>query len=344
MAIPRSKLVNPAITPWYHCISKVVRDMFLLDSQLDQRKQWIESRLEELNGIFSIDVAGFSVMGNHLHLLVHLDPGAAKNWTKTEVLQRWAQLHPPRGADRQPLKCIKEWIKEKMSDRVFIKECRKRLSDLGWYMKSLKEPLARLINAQENCSGPVWTPRYKSIAVLGEDALLAICVYIDLNPLAAGKVKLPEEARFTSLWVRLAYCRQMGRLSDLQAARAGSVVSAEQLRGLEDGLWLCPMEDRRAQGGSRVGMLEGFSLASYLLLVDETSRILREGKASVNPQAAALLDRLGTSVETWESTMKKMTSRSLPRGVAFSFHREKLQQAAQKRGCHHLANLNGCPA
>jgi len=29
--------------------------------------------------------------------------------------------------------------------------------------------------------------------------------------------------------------------------------------------------------------------------------------------------------------------------VAFAFGRQRLQEAAARRGCHHLANLNGCP-
>jgi hypothetical protein len=35
-------------------------------------------------------------------------------------------------------------------------------------------------------------------------------------------------------------------------------------------IWLCPIEDRRALDSSREGMVEGFSLGSYLMLVDQT--------------------------------------------------------------------------
>jgi len=48
---------------------------------------------------------------------------------------------------------------------------------------------------------------------------------------------------------------------------------------VEQDLWLCPVEDRRRQGATREGMLEGLSLGSYLLLVDYTSRLCRQGKA-----------------------------------------------------------------
>ena len=91
-------------------------------------------------------------------------------------------------------------------------------------------------------------------------------------------------------------------------------------------------------------MLDGFSLGSYLQLVDWTSRLVRLGKARVSQQVASLLDRLGTSAEVWQATLQKLFSRSGVLGVAFTFHRERLQAAAARRGCHHMANLNGCPA
>jgi hypothetical protein len=210
-------------------------------------------------------------------------------------------------------------------------------------MKSLKEPLARLANEADDSDGAFWAARYKSIAVMDEPALLATCVYIDLNPLAAGIVAIPEKARYTSLYLRIEHCRRRGRLEALQAARFGSAVGVLHCRGMETGLWLCPMEDRRGQGSQHAGILEGFSLGNYLLLLDETSRLLRHGKARVDPQAESLLDRLGTSPKIWQQTIQKMFARAFPRGVAFAFDRHKLRAAAKQRGCHHLANLNGCP-
>jgi hypothetical protein len=78
--------------------------------------------------------------------------------------------------------------------------------------------------------------------------------------------------------------------------------------------------------------------------VDWTSRLVRDGKARVSSQVASILDRLDTSVDIWQATLQKMFSRPNTLGVAFAFHRERLREAAGRRGCHHLANLNGCPA
>ena len=46
-------------------------------------------RLQELADIFAVAVGGFSVMDNHLHVLVRLDPDVAKGWSDEEVVRRW---------------------------------------------------------------------------------------------------------------------------------------------------------------------------------------------------------------------------------------------------------------
>ena len=57
MAIARSVLVNPSVSRWDHCITLCVRRAHLLGEGLTDRKQWLEDRLRELAGIFSLTVA-----------------------------------------------------------------------------------------------------------------------------------------------------------------------------------------------------------------------------------------------------------------------------------------------
>ena len=344
MTVARSQLVDVEVTPWYHVISKTVRGAFLLAQGEEDRKRWLEKRLEELARCFAVEVAGFAVLDNHLHLLVRICPERAASWSDEEVVRRWGRLFPPRGKDRKPLAVSEAWVRAKLADEKFLRNARGRLADLGWFMKCLKEPLARIANRCEGCQGHFWQGRFKSIAVLDSEALLAVCAYIDLNPVAAGIARTPEDSPYTSLHARVEHCRQQGRLEDLQAGRKGTVAAARACAGLDQRHWLCPLGDQREQGAKRAGLLEGFSLGSYLELVDWTSRLIRRGKARLSAEVASILDRLGTSADVWEATMSRLFGRPRILGVAFAFQRQRLQEAAARRGCHHLANLNGCPA
>ena len=110
MTIARSRQIDVSVTRWYHCVTRCVRRAFLLGDGTSDRKEWIEKRIEELTESFAVGVGGFSVMDNHLHLLVRLDPGVAQSWSDEEVVRRWGRLFPPRGKSREPLPITKEWV------------------------------------------------------------------------------------------------------------------------------------------------------------------------------------------------------------------------------------------
>jgi hypothetical protein len=123
-------------------------------------------------------------------------------------------------------------------------------------MKCLKEPLARLANREEQTRGTFFEGRFKSVAILDEESLLAVYTYIDLNPVTAGLVELPEASPHTSIKQRVENMQAQSRTGDLEAAQHGSVVGSRAAVGLEESLWLCPIEDRRALDSSREGMIE----------------------------------------------------------------------------------------
>jgi hypothetical protein len=230
------------------------------------------------------------------------------------------------------------WIDHQLKDTRRVAAMRERLSSLGWFMKALKEPLARLANKEDDCKGTFWESRYKSIAILDEEALLATCAYIDLNPVAAGIAAAPETSRHTSVRQRVQHAKDEGKLRDLKAAARGSVAGSHAAGLLEESHWLCPLEDLRRKGSSREGMLEGFSLGSYLLLVDYTSRVVRQGKARVSQEVAGILERLGTSAEFWQQRMEKLFAKSRLLGNYFATSAERLREVATRRGVHHVDN------
>ncbi|MDR3634654.1 MAG: hypothetical protein P4L84_12685, partial [Isosphaeraceae bacterium] len=206
-----------------------------------------------------------------------------------------------------------------------------------------KEPLSRLANRQEKTRGAFFEGRFKSVAILDTEALLATCAYIDLNPVAAGLVAVPEAGEHTSIKQRVEHVVAQGRVADLKAAQRGSVAGAARSAGLEEALWLCPIEDRRAVDSVREGMLEGFTLGNYLLLVEHTGRLFREGKASISRELAALFSRLGSDAESWQSRFLKLSEGRLL-GRFFAASRQRLREVAEHLGVHHLANLACCTA
>ena len=84
------------------------------------RKEWIENRIKELAEIFAVGIGGFSVMDNHLHLLVRLDPDVAKSWSDEEVVRRWGRLFPPRDKSRQPLPVSEDWVQGRLKDVQWV--------------------------------------------------------------------------------------------------------------------------------------------------------------------------------------------------------------------------------
>ena len=210
-------------------------------------------------------------------------------------------------------------------------------------MKCLKEPLARLANREEQTRGAFFEGRFKSVAILDEEPLLATCAYIDLILVAAGIAEAPEASKHTSIRQRVEHVKAQGRAKDLKAARRGRVSGLRATAGLEEGLWLCPIEDRRRLDSSRKGMLEGFSLGDYLLLVDYTGRLFREEKAVVLPELAGIFDRLDTSAENWQARLETLAGGRLL-GRFFAASRARLREVAEHLGVRHLANLDGCTA
>jgi len=120
---------------------------------------------------------------------------------------------------------------------------------------------------------------------------------------------------------------------------AGSIAPAN----LEESIWLCPVEDRRKLDSSREGMLEGFSLGSYLLLVEYTGRLFRDGKAVISAELPRILERIGSSAESWWARVEKLSKGRLL-GRFFAAGRERLREVTAQLGVHHLARLGGCSA
>ena len=160
--------------------------------------------------------------------------------------------------------------------------------------------------------------------------------------MAAKVATTPETSDFTSIKQRAEHVESQGKTAELAASEAGSVAGSLASAGLEESLWLAPIEDRRGLDSHRVGMIQGFPLGSYVKLVEYTGRLFRHGKASIPAELAGIFQRLGFTGESWQDAMDKLSGERLL-GRFFVASRDKLREIAKHLGVRHLVDLRGCP-
>lgn len=341
MTIARSELVDISMTRWYLCVVRCVRGASLLSGRQD-RKDWLERRLEELAQIFALSVGGFTVLDNQLILLIRFDPEIARTWSNAEVARRWGQIVPDRDKARQPLDRSDTWVAQKAKDAGWARTARQRLQSLSWFMKSLTEPLARLANRQDQTRGKFFEGRHKTVAILDEESLLAAAVYIDLSLAGANDRAGKDVQSFTSLNVRTKHLKRSSRPASPKAGKRAKTSGSRRTEQAEDSLWLCPIEDRSRLGSSREGMFEGLPLKSYLDLVAFSGRLLQKSSTPVPRDLSRIFDRLEASPEDWRLRLDALRQgRLLGRVLAAS--RGRLQEVAQSLGLNRLSNLDSCP-
>jgi sugar phosphate isomerase/epimerase len=86
------------------------------------RREWIVDRMRELAGLFAIEVCGYSVMSNHLHLVLRNRPDRAPRRLALggaiELARRcrsapFAALVPGQGGGSNRL-CVAHWLEAEL--------------------------------------------------------------------------------------------------------------------------------------------------------------------------------------------------------------------------------------
>ena len=81
--------------------------------------------------------------------------------------------------------------------QVIRRDLIRRMYDVSWMMKTLKQRFSLWFNKSRDRFGPLWSERFKSVLVEGDRwALQTVAAYIDLNAVRAGLVKDPKDYRF----------------------------------------------------------------------------------------------------------------------------------------------------
>ena len=295
----RGESIDPRAVQLIHCTHRCVRQAFLCGEDkysgksFEHRRGWIEERLKLLSSAFAIDCLTYSIVHNHLHVLLRTRPDIVDQWTDQEIAERWVILHPNYRQRERPKSVSKDQVVDwLLGDKDLIATIRERLSDVSKWMGSLAGPIARRANKEEGKKGHFWEDRFGSQLILDEAGLLACAIYVDLNPVRAALAETPETSHFTGAKARLDDLQQAKpenpdtheweRSTDRQCSGWLSPVEINETRD-EAGTDICP--DRRR--ASRKGFLS-MPLAKYLQLLDWTGRqIVRfhPGAPGFNPRS-----------------------------------------------------------
>ena len=333
----RAEVFDPKEVCVVHCVQRCVRRAFLTGFDKESgkdyqyRREWIRERMEKLASVFGIDCLTYAILSNHLHVVLRSRPDVVETWSDKQVALRWLQIFPGKRIDEQLGDPTTVDVEALANDKERLAEIRVRLSDISWYMRALCEPVARVANKEDQCTGSFWEGRFKPTRILDEASLLACCMYVDLNPIRAAMAENLEESQYTSAFDRIGSMKGKKMASSAVAMKA--ISREEAARILKDttpkqrsdrrkearkrkgsmvlrDAWLSPLtlNERGTPGpaSSKSGLRasdKGFlSMTSedYIALLDWTGR---EGKPSkhgkVPAELAPILQRIGIEGSMW---------------------------------------------
>ncbi len=183
----------------YHCVSRVVDRRYVFGRE--EKEQFVRyMRLYER--FCQVRVLAYTVMSNHFHILLEVPSppaGQGRDWTDEKLLRHLHCLY-----SEQRIREIRWQLAEyRRQGNIAAAEALResflvRMWDLSQFMKTVKQRFARWFNTRHGRKGTLWEERFKSTLVESGRAARAVAGYIDLNPVRAGLVTVPERYRWSS--------------------------------------------------------------------------------------------------------------------------------------------------
>ena len=332
MTTARREQICLGDTQHYHCVARCVRRSFLFGDDnfsgknYDHRKQWIIDKLVELMSIYAIDVCAYAVMSNHYHLVLRIDSDLAENWTNVDIVERWTRLFTGSVLVSRYIagKCSSE-VEESKAEEI-ISMWKERLMNISWFMRCLNESIARSANKEDNCKGRFWEGRFKSQALLDEQALLTCMVYVDLNPIRAGIAETLEESEYTSIQQRIT-----------NFVENSTVEPPRELPINEDNEQRVKLV--KFTGDNAVSLGIPYGLEDYFELTDWTGRAILENKRGFIPKKTPLiLDRLGIDTDMWLNTVSQFEKQFF----SYVGPVDKMQKVCDRIGNKWMQGIRAC--
>ena len=219
MTMARAHLVDVSVTRWYHCVTRCVRRAFLLGEGPGTAKN------------------GSNAGSRNLQISSPSPSAGSRSWTITCTCSCASTPTSPRLVRRRSRPALGKAVPTARQVPQAAAGLRRPGSSgasktLAWVATArdafakpelvhemLERTTVRLANRQDQTRGAFFEERFKSVAILDDESLLATCAYIDLNPVAAGIVEVPEASPHTSITTRVEHVESSGPNQRLESSR-----------------------------------------------------------------------------------------------------------------------------
>lgn len=189
-------------TTFYHLITRVAGYQGEYPLQEEGDGQKLVSLIDLYTAVYVCLPVAMAILGSHYHLIVKME--AFRELTGEELVRRAERLWGRRqAAVRTMTWCREGW-------QAF----NRRLFDLSAMMQHLNGEYGKWYNRQHQRRGHFWAERFRSVELLGLEAVRECLLYVETNPTRAGMVPRPEDWWASSAWRRRQ--RQDGELMALE--------------------------------------------------------------------------------------------------------------------------------
>jgi len=165
----------------YHVMTKTAQGLFLLE-QNDYRDV-IYDIIRFYAEVYYVQIHAISVMSNHYHVVLRM---GQPEFDEEEVRRRFELMQTRRAYKRK-------W------SPVIAAKFHRRFCNLSKLMWDINRGVAWKHNREFGRSGHLWGARFKSVLVEGQEALLKVMSYVELNAVKAAMVEDPSDYRYASI-------------------------------------------------------------------------------------------------------------------------------------------------
>lgn len=194
----------------YHCTSRTVNGEWLID---DLAKEVLRGQIWQVADYCGVQICTYAILSNHFHILVRVPQ--KQPISDSELLRRYRVLYPrPTFYQTVRLEVVQAQLAENGPEAVAWRQRQLALmGDVSTFMKLVKQRFSIWYNKSHQRFGTLWAERFKSVLVEpGEQVMLTMAAYIDLNSVRAGLVSDPKDYRF---------CGYAEAVAGSEAAREG---------------------------------------------------------------------------------------------------------------------------